>query len=91
MEREVLKLTITGADLASPIRRMVVPTMKEDQYFIEVVKITEILAEANKTWDDIDGFIYVVGMRAPYHLNKNTPPPMPSTTLDGYEIEIHLK
>ena len=90
MENEVLKLTVTGADLASELRRMVVPTIIDDQYFIEVVKITEMLLNFNKTWDDVDELTYVVGMRAPYHLDNKKPSTLP-TSVDGYEVTIHLR
>jgi len=90
MENKILELTITGADLASELRRMVIPTLLNDLYFIEVVKITEMLAAFNKTWEDIDGLTYVVGMRAPYHLDNKQPSTLP-TSVDGYEVTIHLK
>ena len=90
MENKTLELTITGADLASELRRMVIPTLPNELYFIEVVKITEMLTAFDKTWDDIDKLTYVVGMRAPYHLDNKKPSTIP-TSVDGYEVTIHLK
>lgn len=90
MENELLKLTITGADLTSAHKTMVVPTLMDDQYLIEIIKITEMLLAFNKTWDHIDRLTYVVGMRAPYHLHNKKLSTLP-TSVDGYEVTIHLK
>ena len=88
MENEILELTITGVDLASELRRMVVPSLDTERYFIEVVKITETLLEHNKTWEDIEKITYRVGMRAPLNPTYHN---ILETTIDGYEITIHLK
>ena len=88
MENKTLELTITGADLASELRRMVIPILDTERYFIEVVKITGTLLEHNKTWKDIEKITYRVGMRAPIDPTYHN---IIETTIDGYEIIIYLK
>lgn len=87
-----LKVTVSGADLVPQQARMVIPTIDKGMYLAEVINISESLYQIKKTWKDIYSLDYIVGMRAPYHLNNGKGyPDNPGTTVDGYEIEIKLR